>query len=75
MTIALLVLLGRVGPFGWIYWIGVAATAMLLAAEQAAVRADDLSRVNLAFFTLNGCVSLMLATAAVAEMLLLRSGH
>ncbi|MFQ5423205.1 MAG: UbiA-like polyprenyltransferase [Phycisphaerae bacterium] len=75
MTIALLVLLGRVGPFGWIYWIGVTATALLLAAEQAIVRADDLSRVNLAFFTLNGCVSLMLATAAVTDLLLLRSSH
>ncbi|MCG9894220.1 MAG: putative 4-hydroxybenzoate polyprenyltransferase [Fimbriimonadaceae bacterium] len=39
-------------------WLGVGFAACLLAYEQSLVRPDDLSRVNLAFFTLNGFVSL-----------------
>lgn len=39
-------------------WVGVAFAAVLLAYEQSLVRPDDLSRVNLAFFTLNGFVSI-----------------
>ncbi|QDV91325.1 prenyltransferase [Phycisphaerae bacterium RAS2] len=45
-------------------------TAALLTAEQAVVRPNDLLRVNLAFFTLNGCVSLLFAAAAITDILL-----
>lgn len=67
-----ILLLGAVGvraEMGLFYWAGVALTAVLLAAEQAVVRADDLSRVNLAFFTINGCVSLMLGTLGSVDVL------
>ena len=36
--------------FGWIYWAGIAAVAVLLVYEHLLVRPDDLSRVNVAFF-------------------------
>jgi 4-hydroxybenzoate polyprenyltransferase len=39
-------------------WLGVAFAFALLAYEQSLVRVNDLSRVNLAFFTLNGFVSI-----------------
>ncbi|HKQ49642.1 MAG TPA: UbiA-like polyprenyltransferase [Phycisphaerae bacterium] len=71
-AVGLLIALGVVTGLGWIYWSGVIVTAILLAAEQAVVKPDDLSRVNLAFFTLNGCVSLLLALAAVTDTLLRR---
>ncbi len=70
LTIGLLIALGSVAGLGWIYWCGLGVTAVLLAAEQAVVKPDDLSRVNLAFFTLNGCVSLLLAAAAISDSLL-----
>ena len=41
------------------YLAGVAAIAGILAWEHALVRADDLSRVDAAFFTLNGWVSVL----------------
>lgn len=44
-------------PLGMIYLIGVAAVAGLLAYEHAIVRPDDLSRVNEAFFHVNGVIS------------------
>ena len=71
-TVGLLIALGIATGLGWIYWSGVIVTAILLAAEQAVVKPNDLSRVNLAFFTLNGCVSLLLALAAISDALLRR---
>jgi 4-hydroxybenzoate polyprenyltransferase len=72
LTVALLVWLGSEAGLGWLYGCGVGLTALLLAAEQAVVKPDDLSRVNLAFFTLNGCVSLLLGAATVCEIVLSR---
>lgn len=40
-------------------WTGIAVTAALLAWEHRLVRADDMSRVDAAFFTMNGWVSLL----------------
>ncbi len=72
LTVALLVWLGLEAGLGWLYGGGVGLTALLLAAEQAVVKPDDLSRVNLAFFTLNGCISLLLGAATVGEIVLNR---
>ncbi len=41
-------------------WSGLLLAALGLAYEHSLVRADDLSRVNLAFFTLNGVISVVL---------------
>ncbi len=70
-TIVLLVLFGWLTGLGWLFWAAAAFTTMLLIYEQSLVKPDDLSRVNLAFFTLNGVVSLTLGIATVADILLL----
>lgn len=73
--LATLVVLWRLGVLidgGILYWIGLAVTALLLAIEQSLVRPSDLSRVNLAFFTLNGCVSVLFAGLAIGDLLLHR---
>ena len=75
LTVGLLVALGLVVGLGWIYWVAVALTAILLTAEQAVVSPTDLSRVNLAFFTINGCVSLLLGAATVADLLLVSTAR
>ena len=51
-------------------WLGVAFVAALLAYEQSLVRATDLSRVNLAFFTLNGFVSIGFFLFVLLDVLL-----
>lgn len=57
-------------PLHPIYLVGVAGVAALLAYEHSLVRADDLSRVDLAFFTLNGWISVgYLAVTAAARWL------
>jgi 4-hydroxybenzoate polyprenyltransferase len=55
---------------GLIYFIGVGCVAALLAYEQNLVRPNDLSKVNLAFFTLNGFVSIGLFAFVVLDRLL-----
>jgi 4-hydroxybenzoate polyprenyltransferase len=46
----------------------VAGVAVLLGYEHSLVRADDLSRVDLAFFTLNGWISVGYGLTTVAAV-------
>lgn len=56
-TVALLVAAGLGLDVGVLYWLGVAAVAVLLAYEHALVRPGDLRRLDTAFFTMNGVIS------------------
>ncbi|MEK6406354.1 MAG: UbiA-like polyprenyltransferase [Acidobacteriota bacterium] len=56
---------------GWLGLAGVAATGALLVYQHSIVRADDLSRLNAAFFTTNACVSLILFVTVASDALLL----
>jgi len=56
---------------GWLYLVGVGVVAMLLTYEQGLVKPDDLSRVNAAFFTLNGFVSLGLLAFVAVDVLVI----
>ena len=58
VTVAFLVAAGLGLPVGVLYWLGVAAVAALLAYEHSLVRPDDLRRLDAAFFTMNGVISL-----------------
>lgn len=64
-----LVLLGWIAGLGAWYIAGVVLAAALLAVENALVRPNDFRHVNLAFFTINGVVSLVLAAATIADLL------
>jgi 4-hydroxybenzoate polyprenyltransferase len=55
-------------------WGGVAAVAVLLLWEHRLVRADDLSKVDAAFFTMNGVISMGFLAAVLAARLLLGGG-
>lgn len=69
-TAALLIAVGQLDPrLGWLYAVGVALTVVLLATEQSLVRPGDLSKVNVAFFTVNGAVSVTLAALAIVDVL------
>jgi 4-hydroxybenzoate polyprenyltransferase len=57
LSVALVVWLGILLGLGPVYWIAVAAVALLLAYENSIVHTDDLSRVNMAFFTMNGIIA------------------
>jgi 4-hydroxybenzoate polyprenyltransferase len=69
-TVVLLVILAPLADLGGLYLAGVVSVALLLLIENALVSAADLSRVNLAFFTINGIVSLLLGGLTIADCLL-----
>jgi 4-hydroxybenzoate polyprenyltransferase len=55
---------------GVIAWIGIAIVAALLAYEHAIVSPTDLSRMNAAFFTMNGVISIVFFVFVAADVLL-----
>jgi 4-hydroxybenzoate polyprenyltransferase len=59
VMVGLLIWLSELLGLGWLSWIGIAVVAALLIYEHSLVSADDLSRVNAAFFTVNGFVSVL----------------
>jgi 4-hydroxybenzoate polyprenyltransferase len=64
------VLLAAVGPvlgLGPVYYVGVAAVGALLLYENSLVHADDLSRVDAAFFSVNGIISVTYLAAVVLD--------
>jgi 4-hydroxybenzoate polyprenyltransferase len=56
---------------GWIAVAGVLLVGALLIYEHSLVRADDLSRMNAAFFTMNGLISMLLLALVACDLLLL----
>ncbi|HET9242540.1 MAG TPA: UbiA-like polyprenyltransferase [Gaiella sp.] len=57
-TVALLAVAGAGLDVGAWYWLGVAVVAALLVYEHLIVRPDDLRRLDAAFFTVNGVLSI-----------------
>ncbi len=54
---SLLVLNGFIFGLGLMYWIGMAVVAALFIYEHSLVKEDDLSRLDMAFFNMNGYIS------------------
>ena len=69
-------LLGWVGVrmhLGLIYFIGVAVTAILLAYENSLIKPHDISKLNVAFFTINGVISILLFCFVAVDVIFGRS--
>jgi 4-hydroxybenzoate polyprenyltransferase len=56
-TVAALVVAGLGLPVGALYWLGVVAVAVLLLYEHSLVSPSDRTRLDMAFFTMNGVIS------------------
>jgi 4-hydroxybenzoate polyprenyltransferase len=69
-TVALLALAGLGLEVGAAYWLGVAAVAALLLYEHSLVRPGDLRRLNAAFFTVNGVISIVFLAFVLADVAL-----
>ena len=69
-TVALLAAVGFGLDLGWLYWIGVVVVAALLAYEHSLVRPNDLRRLDAAFFTVNGVISVAFLLFVLAEVAL-----
>jgi 4-hydroxybenzoate polyprenyltransferase len=66
-SVALLVWLGLSLGLGPLYYLSVAVVAVLLAYENSIVSADDLSRVDMAFLTMNGVIALVFLAGVLAD--------
>ena len=69
-TVALLAVAGVGLDVGVLYWLGVAAVGALLAYEHSLVRPGDLRRLDAAFFTVNGIISIVFFCFVLADVLL-----
>ncbi len=69
MTVVGLALAGVASGGGVIYMAGVVVCALLLLYEHSLVKHDDLSRLDAAFFTMNGVISIVFFGFVLAERL------
>ncbi len=69
-TLGLLIAVARMENLGWIAAAGLAVVAALLAYEHALVKPSNLSRVNAAFFTVNGFISLLFFITWAGDLLI-----
>jgi 4-hydroxybenzoate polyprenyltransferase len=70
VTAILIISLGLYAKFDFWYWIGATAFISLLIYQHSIVKYNDLSRVNVAFFTTNGVASAVFACFTILSMFL-----
>ena len=69
LTVAAFVLLGWMMGLGWLYWVGITVVAGLLVYEHSLVSPGDLSRLDMAFFNVNGYIAVILFLSVIAGRL------
>jgi len=70
LTAGFIFFAGYYGGFGSWYWIGCAIFSALLVYQHTLVKVDDLSNINLAFFTTNGIGSVVFAIFVILDLAL-----
>ncbi len=66
------ILVGVVMAMGWLYYVGVGIAIVLLFRQHRLVSADDFSKIGVAFFDLNGYLSILLFVFSIMDLILLR---
>jgi 4-hydroxybenzoate polyprenyltransferase len=69
LTIVFLAVAGFGLAVGWSYWLGVLCVGLLLGYEHLLVRPGDLRRLDAAFFTMNGVISVTFAVFVIIDVL------
>lgn len=69
ISVLLLILTGVLFKMGAVYWMGMAFVAGLFIYEHSLVKEDDLSRLDIAFFNMNGWISVSVLTATALDLL------
>jgi 4-hydroxybenzoate polyprenyltransferase len=72
VSVAALLVVWQTANLGAAYLAGMAVVLLMLIGEHAILRPSDLSRLNVAFFNLNGYVSIIYFAATLADVLLRR---
>ena len=69
MMVALLALLPLGVPLGWIYYLGLFVVCCLIAYEHRLVKLDDLTKLDAAFFNMNGYISVTIFLFTLVDAL------
>ncbi len=72
LSAACVIVAGIYGNFHLLFWIGVALFILLLIYQHSLVKHDNLSKVNLAFFTTNGVASVIFFIFVLLDLLIIR---
>ena len=70
VAVLALISAGFAAGAGVAYWVGTGVVAVLLGYEHSLVRPDDLSRLDAAFFTMNGVISIAFFGFVLLERML-----
>lgn len=70
LTVVAFAVLGLLTGLGWLYWAGVIAVSGLFVYEHSLVSPDDLSRLDIAFFNINGYIAVILFAAVLGGRML-----
>ena len=70
LTVVAFGALGWTMGLGWPYWAGVVVVAGLFVYEHSLISPDDLSRLDVAFFNVNGYIAIILFAAVLGSRLL-----
>lgn len=68
LSAACVVAAGKLGGFGWLYWVGVLVFISMLIYQHSIVKPNDLRRVNIAFMTANGVASVVFAVFVITDL-------
>ena len=69
ISVLTIIIAGFLYPFHLLYWIGCGVFTLLIIYQHLIVKPNDLSKVNVAFFTLNGFASIIYAGFVISDLL------
>jgi 4-hydroxybenzoate polyprenyltransferase len=72
LTISLLVLTGAIFDLGLLYWAGMLVVTGLFIYEHSLLKPDDLGRLDMAFFNMNGYISVAVFAFTFLDYIFLR---
>lgn len=71
VSFASMLFLVLVTPLSWIFFAGTLIVGAIMVYEHSLVSPQDLSKVNVAFFTMNGIISLVMLSFTIGDLLLI----
>ena len=69
-TVILVFYIGTLNNFSYFYWCGAFVFSALLAFQHIIISKDNLSRINIAFFTTNGIASVVFGVFVILDILI-----
>lgn len=68
LSVLLIIIAGFMGDFQKLYWIGTLIFTLIMVYEHLVVKPDDISKVTLAFATMNGSASILFSVFVIADI-------